>query len=422
MKVEEYRLRRYKRLLKRLDEKEDEGRWITTENNHKVHLNEEGEPDKGNPHVIEAMGVPDAAFQKYSDKLYDSIKKAKESDTNYSMLADAVYALPDDVIIEVDGVAYKKNDKYGVIEEVGGFMWLWPSSLMDTDNIKVYKDESVEEHEKTEEKAEIKSEETGVKSTEEKAVGSESSIMPFKIQHPEESFSQDRKDKAMWDTGDGSEADKLLRPITSKVWKGLSSSERDSLFKYTTDKDYGYLDVNKMMREGAPDWWTSYDTGIVQKNIDNITKAIDKCEAPTDIWLQRGCSVGSLCKVFNVSKNEADRLSSKSPEEIMSILNASANYGQDKAFLSCGSGKGKGTPSEVIMNIYCPKGTKMIYAEPFSKWGKGGKKDWDGVSGQTEFSREDETILQRGTMLVPRKVSKKDGKIYVDVDVIGQEY
>lgn len=37
------------------------GRWITTENGHKVHLNEEGEPDKGNPHVVNAMkgGDPD---------------------------------------------------------------------------------------------------------------------------------------------------------------------------------------------------------------------------------------------------------------------------------------------------------------------------------------------------------------------------
>lgn len=34
---------------------DDDGRWITTENGHHVHLNEEGEPDKGNPHVIEAM-------------------------------------------------------------------------------------------------------------------------------------------------------------------------------------------------------------------------------------------------------------------------------------------------------------------------------------------------------------------------------
>ena len=34
---------------------DDEGRWITTENNHKVHLNKEGKPDKGNKHVIGVM-------------------------------------------------------------------------------------------------------------------------------------------------------------------------------------------------------------------------------------------------------------------------------------------------------------------------------------------------------------------------------
>lgn len=36
-------------------DEDDKGRWITTDNGHKVHLNEEGEPDKGNPKVIEKM-------------------------------------------------------------------------------------------------------------------------------------------------------------------------------------------------------------------------------------------------------------------------------------------------------------------------------------------------------------------------------
>lgn len=49
--IERYRLRREKR-LSRLDE---EGRWVTTENDHKVHINEEGVPDKGNPHVLATM-------------------------------------------------------------------------------------------------------------------------------------------------------------------------------------------------------------------------------------------------------------------------------------------------------------------------------------------------------------------------------
>lgn len=59
-KVYRFKIRRMERLLRRMDaadggEDEDEGRWITTENGHHVHLNEEGEPDKGNPHVIEKM-------------------------------------------------------------------------------------------------------------------------------------------------------------------------------------------------------------------------------------------------------------------------------------------------------------------------------------------------------------------------------
>lgn len=37
------------RRKKRLDAKDEEGRWVTTENDHKIHLNEEGVPDKGNP-------------------------------------------------------------------------------------------------------------------------------------------------------------------------------------------------------------------------------------------------------------------------------------------------------------------------------------------------------------------------------------
>lgn len=34
---------------------DDDGHWITTENNHNVHINGEGVPDKGNPHVLNAM-------------------------------------------------------------------------------------------------------------------------------------------------------------------------------------------------------------------------------------------------------------------------------------------------------------------------------------------------------------------------------
>ena len=51
--IEAYRRRRQNRLDAKAQQ--EEGRWVTTENDHKVHINEEGIPDKGNPHVLAAM-------------------------------------------------------------------------------------------------------------------------------------------------------------------------------------------------------------------------------------------------------------------------------------------------------------------------------------------------------------------------------
>ena len=51
--IEAYRRRRQSRLDAKAQQ--EEGRWVTTENDHKVHLNEEGVPDKGNPHVLATM-------------------------------------------------------------------------------------------------------------------------------------------------------------------------------------------------------------------------------------------------------------------------------------------------------------------------------------------------------------------------------
>lgn len=50
--VKRFRERRQKRLDAKADE---EGRWVTTEEGHHVHFNENGEPDKGNPHVLNVM-------------------------------------------------------------------------------------------------------------------------------------------------------------------------------------------------------------------------------------------------------------------------------------------------------------------------------------------------------------------------------
>ena len=62
-KVKEYHRRRLQRMQKRFDANKDKGRWVTTEEGHKVHLNEEGVPDKGNPKVIDRMTNGGASIQ-----------------------------------------------------------------------------------------------------------------------------------------------------------------------------------------------------------------------------------------------------------------------------------------------------------------------------------------------------------------------
>ena len=86
--VDAFRERRQKRLDERLD---DEGRWVTTEEDHKIHLNEEGQPDKGNPYVIKAMTsgtkTPEEIGKRKFQKTRDRVKKSM---SEYHALSDKV--------------------------------------------------------------------------------------------------------------------------------------------------------------------------------------------------------------------------------------------------------------------------------------------------------------------------------------------
>lgn len=98
--IAEYKKRRFDRAIARLDAKEDEGRWVTTEEGHHVHFNENGEPDKGNPHVIKTMksGTMSKAelgkrkFQRSAKRIKDSINAfssaSKEENSAKSALID----------------------------------------------------------------------------------------------------------------------------------------------------------------------------------------------------------------------------------------------------------------------------------------------------------------------------------------------
>ena len=60
-----------------------------------------------------------------------------------------------------------------------------------------------------------------------------------------------------------------------------------------------------------------------------------------------------------------------------------------------------------IPNTYVPKGMQAMYGEPFSAFGRGNKKKWDGESKQGSLGPESKIILQRGTRFRDTKGEKR---------------
>jgi hypothetical protein len=60
----------------------------------------------------------------------------------------------------------------------------------------------------------------------------------------------------------------------------------------------------------------------------------------------------------------------------------------------------------------------MMYAEPFSNYGKGASLDWSGITKQKSFGYKDETIIQRGTIFKVIYVEKKGSNTYFDIEVV----
>lgn len=236
----------------------------------------------------------------------------------------------------------------------------------------------------------------------------------------EDKFSKARKDKAYWFTGYDAKprADKVLRPDTGAVWQAASVAERRAAYKYTS----GSGSFNRPLR-GYDGSWSNFK-GVGKVPLDNegsgadikhLADIIDKNPSNFDIWLQRGVESSSGAASF---LGVSDSLLNASESDLQQLL--VGKVVKDEAFTSTAAAKGSGFSGRLILNIYAPKGTKMIYAEPFSAYGSGAKSSWDGISGQSSFGHEFEVILQKGTSFKITKIEKSGYTIYADVDVVGQ--
>lgn len=220
-------------------------------------------------------------------------------------------------------------------------------------------------------------------------------------------FSQSRKDAAVWDKGNGAKADKALIDTASKQWIAATEKEKDFTYEYT----HHYCDVNEPLQGRKYDNYQTKERFI--EKVNNITSYIEKNELPTEMWFTRGDDG------MKVIESRIKFAGGSMPNNLQDLVGMEM---QEDGFMSTGSRKGKGfNTRSVIMNIYAPKGTKAAYVEPFSAFGCGDKRSWDGVSRFSTYSSEHETLFQRGTRMRITKVYEEGGKTYIDCEVIGQE-
>mgnify|MGYP004647205355 FL=1 len=234
-----------------------------------------------------------------------------------------------------------------------------------------------------------------------------------------DAYTDARKNAAYWFTsanGSTKGADAVLRQTSGDVWRNASPSERKAIWGYTS----GSGKYNRPL-SGFQGGWGSYNyKGVgnvpldyegAAKDIKKMTDIINRSEYNFDIWLQRGCQNDAIESFLNIPYGTLKNYSESQLQQFIGTNN------RIYSFLSTSVSKGNGFSGSVIMNVYAPSGSKMMYAEPFSAFGQGAGKNWDGISAQGHFGYESEMILQRGGSYTITKIEKTNGTIYIDVEV-----
>ena len=210
-----------------------------------------------------------------------------------------------------------------------------------------------------------------------------------KYENPNSMYSKKRKDSAIWVKYSVEESIKEFADVSRSVLNSVSLKEKKTVIDYTSS----YSFINEPLRNKM--YYNSGKKNNFVQSVKNMTNVINKSTYDKDIWLQRGVNTiidetNGIKIDSNITKGQLDQLIGKSFK--------------DQGFVSCGAAKGTGfTTRDIIMNVYCPRGTKMLYMEEESNY-----------SG----TEENEMILQRGYTYKITKAELSNGRIYLDVDVL----
>lgn len=247
-------------------------------------------------------------------------------------------------------------------------------------------------------------------------------------------------------------ADKFHRKYLDSIWDEGTEYEHYSVWEYTQNSN----PINKSLSGYHDDWsrssfkglgktdlghednWRSFDTKTFDKKfgvnghkdyktvVQNLTTMIDKSELQDSVYLVRGSDKNGLAGLLEgnlLSFDDAKSLlNSGDAGKIKSVLEGQVFT--NHSYMSTGIAKGTGFSGEVSYEVFAPKGTHAIYAEPASYYGNTvGMKEKLYKVGQSYSSigREAEVIIQRGTDFRITDVAVDGrGHISIKMEIVNQ--
>ncbi len=248
-----------------------------------------------------------------------------------------------------------------------------------------------------------------------------------------------------------SAADKFHRPYLDSIWDEGSDWEHYSVWEYTQNSNpinkslsgyhdgwdrYNFKGLGKT-ELGYEDRWRHFSSSDFERRfgvsghkdyksvVQNLTTMIDKSELPESVYLVRGSSKGGLAGLL-----EGDLLSFEDAQKLLNSGDAkaikAALEGQvftNHSYMSTGIAKGTGFSGDVIYEIFAPKGTHAIYAEPASYFGNtiSGEQLYKVGQRYSSIGGEAEVIIQRGTdFRITDVVVDRYGDIKIKMEVVNQ--
>ena len=233
--------------------------------------------------------------------------------------------------------------------------------------------------------------------------------------------------------GTKEDADKHFRNWADKTTYALKDNDGQmALYHYTAGSGHmnrplsGYDDSwyrSNFKGLGKVSWNNEHSEG--KKRIEALTKLIDDTTPLTEgVTLRRGSDESGLIGLFEGAGFDYDTIKKACADG--SIVKMQGSVVKNHAFTSCGISDGAGFGGGIDYVIKCPAGTKMVYAEPQSYFGRT-KSSWN--NGLYEpgmpYSRvgsEAEMILQRGTTFRIDKITRRGSGYNIEMTVVDQKY